>query len=424
MPSQTSAHRREQRRFGERNHEMKKNSIWTVLLLAAMLLNFAFAEDVLPTPEAAADIAEPAAEAPAQTAEETSSEEASAEETAQEPVKTVHIRAVGDLMASRHQLKLAGRSGDGYDYAPQFQHVRDALANADFTIANLETVVDPDQPYTETNFPNFNTPPAFLDALKDCGIDFLSLANNHMNDSNFPGVAATVRQVRDHGFTYAGAYAHVDDLNKPVVAEVNGIKIGFLCYTTLINRPPKKQYRQCIATTSNRNVLDDVAALKNENVDIIICMIHWGEEKNPKVVSKQYKYAEALVNAGVDVIIGSHPHLLQPVEVKTMEINGEQRRILIAWSLGNFIGEMRDAGAQNSIILDFSIVKENGKTAVGDVGYIPTYTLNRTDYVMTVPTASYTGERLDYISDKDYQNLCSGYEKTTKMLAEFQLLEE
>lgn len=401
---------------------MKKKSICAVLLLFVMLLNFAFAEDMLLPPELTqAETTEEPAEEPAASAEKPADEavEASeplADEDAQEPRKTARIRAVGDLMASRHQLKLAKRSGGKYDYAPQFQFVKDALANADFTIGNLETPVNPNSKYTESDFPNFNTPPEYLDTLVDCGVDFVSLANNHMNDNNFEGLAATIQQVEKHGILHAGAYANADDLNKATVAEVNGIRIGFLSYTTVINRKPKSKYAKSIATPSNRNIIDDVQALRDQNADIIICMMHWGIEKDTQPSASQKKLAEAILAAGVDIIIGHHPHVLQPVEVKTIERDGESRKVMVAWSLGNFIGNMRSRNTQSSVILDFTIVKENGKTTFRDIGYIPIYTVNRTDYLMTLLAGDFLEAKPSKMTNDDYQDLLSTYQKTVKIM--------
>ena len=143
-------------------------------------------------------------------------------------LRSVRIRACGDLMVHKKQLQIARQPDGSYDFHPQYAMIADSLANADYTIANLETTVGQYENRPYSGFPMFNTPESLLDAVKDAGVDFLTLANNHMLDRWSGGVAITVESVEKYGFDHVGAYRTKAEKEAPVVVEVGGIKFGFI----------------------------------------------------------------------------------------------------------------------------------------------------------------------------------------------------
>ena len=149
--------------------------------------------------------------------------------------RTATIRAVGDLMMHEEQLEAAARPGKGYDFYPQYAMIAESLSAADYTIANLETTVGlySDNPYS--GYPLFNAPPELVEAVRDAGVDFVSLANNHILDRYYDGMMITIDSVEAAGLAYGGVNRSQAQKDAPNIVEVNGIRLGMLCYTQSTN---------------------------------------------------------------------------------------------------------------------------------------------------------------------------------------------
>ena len=310
-------------------------------------------------------------------------------------LRQVHIRAVGDLMMHEKQLKIARQADGSYDFHQQYALIADSLADADYTIANLETTVGKVDGKGYSGYPHFNAPESLLETIRDAGVDFLTLANNHMLDREDAGLKKTVEWVDKFGFAHGGANRSQKEKNTAVVADVNGGRIGFLCYTEGTNGREDKCSSSVVKYGINylkkADVVKDVQRLKKAGAEVIIAMPHWGKEYKRKPSSTVKEYARKLVAAGVDVVLGSHPHVVQPIQyIKTTDANGNSRMGLVAYSLGNFISNQTDQYTDSGIILDFTLQEQPGGGFLAvDVGVIPLYCWNRDGMIQTISSAKY-----------------------------------
>ncbi len=344
------------------------------------------------------------------------------------PLRSVRIRAVGDLMVHQKQLDDARREGDVYDFAPQYMYVVDALSDADYTIANLETTVGMYKAMPYSGFPCFNSPESLLDTIKAAGVDFLTLANNHILDRYYDGMVTTVDNVEAYGFDFTGAYRSQEEADTPVVVEINGIRIGMLAYTEHTNgmelHCDAKATQYGVDYLKNADFKADVQALRDAGADIIIAMPHWGTEyvREPDLYVRAY--AEEMIAAGIDVILGSHPHMVQPIEWVTVQTDEGERTGLVAWSMGNFIDNMKVQFTDSGIILDFTIIENNeGGYDIINVGYVPIYCWRQDTVIQALCSGEYLEERPEGMTDAAYSRLLATHKELTDLIGDdFELL--
>lgn len=388
------------------------------MLFALMWMARDFSPFAAPTPSPTATIAPTAV--PTATPSPSPIPTPSPSPTPEPTPRTAVFRAGGDVMASETQLKYALSAGGGerYDFAPQFALISDHLADADYTMLNLETTIGlyGDMPYS--GYPRFNTPESLLDALKDTGCDFLTLANNHTLDRYFDGMKNTVARVEEYGFDHSGAYVSREDRDSADIVEVNGIKVGFLSYTEGTNgmefssNAAAKEYG--VPYLNGADFEGDVQKLKDAGAEIVIAFPHWGVEYSRTPHSSQTMYATRMAQAGVDVILGSHPHVLQRVD--WLDVNDKQ--VLVAYSLGNFVSSQNHHGyTDTGMILEFTATEqEDGSFAIGNVGYVPTYCWKHDGLIQVVPSAKYLDEKPTGMSDSAFERMRTTYQQTRNLI--------
>lgn len=289
---------------------------------------------------------------------------------------SVTINLVGDLMCETF-CQQACHFGDSYFFKDCFSIVRNVLKDADFVVGNLETTISENHPYMGISSKlnggyNCNSPVEFLDALKYAGFNVLVAANNHNLDAQRQGHFDTIRHLEEFKFDYTGIFK---DEKQPrfLIKEKNGIKIGFLSYYTLHNKITHDFSSEDIDIFFNKysvqKVKEDVAILKKEkDVDFIIAYIHWGIERVHTITEFQKKTAREMAFAGVDYIVGSHPHALQPYD----EIIMGEKIVPVIYSLGNFLSSSRlGQCTRDTIILQLKIKKEGEKCHLIKNQYIP-----------------------------------------------------
>jgi poly-gamma-glutamate synthesis protein (capsule biosynthesis protein) len=330
---------------------------------------------------------------------------------AQDPTAHVSIAAVGDLMCHA-ALRRAARESTAADggYAGLWTAVAADIAAADIAFGNLETPVAPEVPLPLSG-EMFDCPAAYPDSLAAAGWDVVSLANNHGYDQGIEGVAATLRHVEAAGLRGVGAGATDEAARRPVLVAHDGVTIAFLARTDLLNLDPEGPATgPRVATVGPRcaadcgpwrdalvyspdlaTLLADVRAARAQ-ADLVVLSLHWGVEFAIAPLASQERLAEALTDAGVDVLLGSHPHVLQPV-VRRRTVDG--RDAVIAWSLGNFVsgmaadwrpgtGSSSQGNSRDGAILHLEVEKDAAGTRVTSVRAVPTWTINE-------PTATVSG---------------------------------
>lgn len=332
-------------------------------------------------------------------------------------LRSARIRAAGDLMVHQRQLNMALQEDGSYDFHPQYALIADSLSNADYTIANLETTVGRQGNAAYSGYPMFNSPEAVLEAVRDAGVDFLTLANNHILDRRVEGLWTTVKNVDRYGFDHGGAYRSWREKQRPVVADVNGIRVGMLCYTQMTNGMEKGVKREALAYSvsylKDADFDGDVRRLREAGAEVVVAMCHWGEEYRREPEASTVALAEAMVAAGVDVVVGSHPHMVQPVAF--VEAGG--RRGLVAYSLGNLISNQGKQYTDSGMLLEYTLrEREDGGFDITDVAVVPTYCWRRNDLIQTLPVLPYYGKPPEGMEEAEWKRMRSSCDDLRKLL--------
>ncbi len=268
----------------------------------------------------------------------------------------------------RDAKSMAIAGGREYNFRPMYSEVESIISAADLAFINQETVISHSS--VPESYPNFNSPVDIADDLVDVGFDIISVANNHMLDQGALGLKETYENWNERGVTLVGCHEENDSGKYVTYVEKNGIKIGILSYTygTNLGEDPAK-YGLYASYLKYADVAGEVAEAR-ANADFVIVSVHWGQEGAMTPSDEQKKYAQIMADNGADVIIGHHPHVLQPIEW----INGESgNKTLCVYSLGNFLHEQdREYNVPGGMIT-FDIQKvNNNRATVENVLFIPT----------------------------------------------------
>lgn len=281
-------------------------------------------------------------------------------------MQIVRIRAVGDLMMHARQLKSA-KTDEGFDFTSYFGLISSELKGADITIGNLEAPIGTDH---FSGYPRFNAPAEYVKIIKEAGFDAVTLANNHIFDNGIAGLLSTTEQLRAQGLLYAGA-GTAQELSTPLIIERNGLKIALLAYAQATNLRPKNAENHI--NLLKKEVIElDVQRARQNGADFILAYVHWGSEYTSKPSPYQKQWAQTLADAGVDAILGSHPHVLQPIATVAAS---DERAVFCAYSLGNFMSNQPDFPRYIGAIVELIIVKDpvTGKCVLKQSGFIPTW---------------------------------------------------
>lgn len=294
------------------------------------------------------------------------------------PIEDKHfsMSVIGDIMCHNSQYKDAYTGAGTYDFSYVFEDIKGYISEADIAVGNLETTFA-GKARGYSNYPTFNTPEQLAYNLKAFGIDVVSTANNHCMDKNFSGLVSTLNYLDDAGIAHTGTNATQEDQNKILIKDVNGIKIAFLAFTYGTNGIPIPSDKPFAVNLIDKNlILNQISLAKEQNPDLICVNMHWGTEYQTKQNKEQEKLANLLFSNGVDIILGSHPHVLQPMEKKTITLEyGSTKDCFVIYSLGNFMSGQTYPNTRSSVILNMSFTKsgETGKTTINSVSYVPIY---------------------------------------------------
>lgn len=310
------------------------------------------------------------------------SEQVSSEdiEPEKEPIPediNIKMSVIGDIMCHDSQYKDAYvKDSDSYDFSYVFSDIQKYIQTADIAVGNLETTfAGKERGYS--NYPTFNTPEQLAYNLKTLGIDLLSTANNHSLDKGYKGLVSTLDFLDDAGIAHTGTYRSEEEQNQISVQNVKGITMAFLSFTYGTNGipvPSGKDY--CVNLIDEDLILKQINLAKEQNPDMICVFMHWGVEYQTKQNKTQENLADFLFKNGVDVILGGHPHVLQPMEKREITLeDGTTKDGFIIYSLGNFISGQNKLPRQSSAILDLGITKdgETGKISINEATYTPIF---------------------------------------------------
>lgn len=272
-------------------------------------------------------------------------------------VGRVTISAIGDIMIHRAQLKSAwDAEHNRYNFEPVFSPAKDFLSAADLTIGNLETTL-PGREKLYAGYPRFGTPDTIVAALQGTGVDILTTANNHACDTGKRGLIRTIKVLDAHGLLHVGTYRNKKtyETQRILIVERNRIRLAFLGYTYGLNGMPipKGTYVNLI---DQQQMADDIKLARAQNPDFIIVLLHWGTEYQRYPDESQKAMVTFLFSEGVDIVLGSHPHVLQPFELQYItDRYGDTKPRLVIYSLGNFVSNQRDRYRDGGIIFNFTV---------------------------------------------------------------------
>lgn len=286
----------------------------------------------------------------------------------------LEIVATGDIMCHNTQFNDAYKGGT-YDFHYWFEDIKPYIEEADIAIGNLETTFPGNGKYS--GYPQFNTPGELITALKDTGFDVLTTANNHCVDTGYAGVEGTLNSLDEAGILHTGTARSEEERDTVLITEVNNFKIAIISYTYGTNGipiPKGKDYS--VNLIDNDLIKKHIEKAKEQNPDLIIACMHWGLEYMKAPVAAQTEEADFLFENGVDIIIGNHPHVLEPYEKRTIEYEGKEKEVFVVYSLGNLISGQTQEGTRTSILLTLDLEKSSktGNVTLSSVDYIPVYT--------------------------------------------------
>ncbi len=280
-----------------------------------------------------------------------------------EPV-TITLRVVGDVMLHEAQ-QVSAKTAAGYDFSEYFARISAELSCADLTVGNLEAPVANRPP---SGYPRFNAPAELLNELQSAGFDAFTIANNHILDKGSTGLEDTIDRLSERELLFFGASKTEKDY-EVLIAEVNGVKLALLGYTYGTNgiKDAKNQVRYL----TESNIRADVAAAKEAGADFIIAFPHWGAEYHQGVHASTARWAKKLADAGVDLILGSHPHVLEPMQKITA---ADGREVVVVHSMGNFISNQQKDPTYAGVIIEVVLTMQpGGETALASIGWLPTF---------------------------------------------------
>lgn len=330
------------------------------------------------------------------------------------PITTIHIKAAGDLNVTDAVVN-AGMAVNSYDFSPVFKDVAAILSDADLTVMNFEGNIC-GAPYGSGTT---SAPAELLTALRGCGVDLLQMANSCAINNGLNGLTSTLRAIRSAGIEPVGAFSSSEEFKKSkgyTMTEIQGVKVGFVAFTkglggrgmpagsedlvNILYTDYATEYQKIDKT----RITSILKSMEEEKPDLTVALLHWGSEYNDDISKTQEQIASLLKKNGVDVIIGTHPHTLQPIEFD------KSTGTLVAYSLGDFFGDANRGATNYSVILDLEITKDEnaGTTKVTDYTLHPIYTVRETECVgnndrrvVRVGTAlsAYKGNFLDKVTD-------------------------
>lgn len=289
---------------------------------------------------------------------------------------TFTLAAIGDIMCHNSQFKDAYNSETStYDFSYVFDNISTYTKTADLCVGNLETTFAGEEK-GYSGYPQFNTPDNLAYELKGIGLDVLTTAGNHALDTGYTGLSRTIDVLKDADISHLGTYQSQEEQDKVLIKFVKGLKIAFVNYTYGTNGiPVPKDKTYCVNLINKELISKQLDVAKSQDPDIIIACMHWGNEYQTKQNSTQMELADFLIQNGADIILGTHPHVLQPYEKRTVNLeDGSTRNGFVAYSLGNFISDQNAKYTRSSIILNLTITKHvDGTVSVDNINPIPIY---------------------------------------------------
>lgn len=302
--------------------------------------------------------------------------EAAAERTvAPPPVKRITILAVGDLMTHSPQFP-AARTATGYDFDHCFALVAPQISAANLAMGNFETVLGGES-LGYSGFPRFNAPDSYAEALVKAGFDVLTTANNHCLDQGVSALERTLDTLDRLGVAHTGTARTKAEANTIVMKDVEGVKVAIIAYTYAINGfTPPADKPWMVNQLDKGAIIADIDEAESLGADLVVVSMHNGIEYARQPSDSQERLERSFIDAGADVVFGSHPHVIQPMETYEVErSDGTTETAFIIHSLGNFISNQRDRYSDAGVMVKLTFEKDlvYHTTQLTQAEYVPTW---------------------------------------------------
>lgn len=320
-----------------------------------------------------------------------STEEKTAEKTKEKPTATPRppkdkkatIVSFGDTLCHSQIFKAAySAKTNKYDFSPMFQYVKKHIKNATVSVGNLESGFGGiERGYS--GFPFFNTPDHLAIDLEELGVDIMTTANNHTLDMGFDGLKSTLNYLDKAGISHTGTARSKKEQNKILFKDLNGIKTAFLAFTYGTNGIPKPQGKEfCVNLINKKLMKAQIKKAKKEGAEAIVVSMHWGVEYQTVKNAQQEELAKFLIKNDVNVILGSHPHVLQQMRMIKTKEKGKRKEGLVIYSQGNFFSAQTYPNTRNTAIFKVKLKKDGltNKVSVVKASYVPIYVYDNRTY--------------------------------------------
>ena len=293
---------------------------------------------------------------------------------------TINMTVTGDVLCHNTNFWDAyDASTDSYDFSYVFEDIEKYFSSADIVVGTIETsFAGKEAGYS--NYPTFNSPEELATDLKELGYDVMAMATNHCLDKGYKGLVSTIEELDKAGIKHIGTYKSEEDSKEILIQDVKGIKMAFLNYTYGTNGIPIPAGKEYSVNLIDKDKMKaDIEKAKKLNADVICVNMHWGEEYRQTATQEQEELADFLFQNGVDLILGSHTHVLEPMEKRTVTLaDGTKKDGFVIYSLGNFMSGQNANFTRQSVILDIQLTKKgkDNTISIDSVKYTPIYMYN------------------------------------------------
>lgn len=337
-------------------------------------------------------------------------------------ISVIEFSVVGDLMCHSVQYKYA-KTDSGYDFSDNYKFIKPYLNNADFTIGNLETTLA-GKGKGYSGYPLFNTPDEYVNALKDTGFDLLITANNHSLDKWEKGLIRTIDKIEEVGLNKTGTFRSQSERDSLVIYKKNGISFTVFAYSYGTNGIPVPKGKDYLINLIDTTLIStDIQKAKEKGVDLVIVYYHFGEEYSLEPSNFQENIVRKTIEYGADIILGSHPHVPQPVEFFKTK-NAKLDSGFVAYSLGNFISNQRWRYSDGGPILNFSIIKDNARDTIylNGINVIPTWVFkgkigSYSQYIILPSDSLINQQQYPYFTDADRKSFVQSYRDILEIMS-------
>ena len=337
-------------------------------------------------------------------------------------IHTIRIAAVGDIMCHSPQFRYSQVTKDSFDFVPVFRYINKYLKDADFTLGNLETVTaGKEKKYS--GYPMFNSPDEFIAAVKAAGFNLVTTSNNHALDRGEPGINNTISQLIKNNLNYTGTFTSQQDRDSIRIFNIKGIKTAILAYSYGTNGNSIPRGKKYLINIIDYDLIQkDITSARQLGAELVIVYYHFGDEYKRELSAFQKTTVNKTIEMGADIILGGHPHVLEPaVYFKTH--NARLDTGFAIYSLGNFLSNQRKRFTDGGSILYLNISRNSNTDSlwISSVEFLPTWIYrgqtDRGNEYLILPAKN--EQDYPFLNDSDKRQMHTSFDDTRYILHKY-----